>query len=78
MLRRRVARALWEAKLRSLGAEPLSGRGRLNSAEWWRRPGRPPFTVPLEEDGECDFWALQKIIHQQGGRTPFDPKIFDD
>ena len=71
MLLRFVPRSQWEKKLLDLGARPLPGIGPLNTAEWWRVPGRTPFTVPVEADGACEFWALQKIIQQQGGSTPF-------
>ncbi len=44
------------------GCEPLPGKGRLNTAEWWCRPSKgPPFTVPVEEDGRSDFRAIQRI-----------------
>ncbi|QRE74156.1 hypothetical protein [Methylobacterium aquaticum] len=57
-----LERSEWEAKLRRNGCEPLPGKGRLNTAEWWHRPGKgPPFTVPVEEDGHSDFWAIQRI-----------------
>ena len=53
--------------LRELGAEPLAGKTPLNTAEWWRRPDKPPFTVPVENDGRCDFWAFRRIYEAQGG-----------
>ncbi len=69
MLRGRyLDRPTWERKLRSIGAEPLPGLGHLNTAEWWRRPGHPPFTVPIEDDGKCDYWAFRRIFETQGGR----------
>lgn len=67
MILRFLRRAQWEERLRKLGAEPLAGKGKLNSAEWWRIPGQPPFTVPIEdESGKADFWAIQKLAAQLG------------
>lgn len=41
-----------ERKLREISAEPLINATSLNTAaEWWRVPGRFPFTVPIELDG---------------------------
>ncbi len=69
MLRDRfLDRPTWERMLRELGAAPLEGNTSLNTAEWWRRPGAPPFTVPVEMDGRCDFWAFRRIYEAQGGR----------
>jgi len=68
MLLRFLARSEWEPKLRAIGAEPMAGKTPLNTAEWWRRPGHPPFTVPIERDGQCDFWAFRRIYEAQGGR----------
>ena len=49
MIRSRwLERSEWEAKLRRNGCEPLPGKG-------------PPFTVPVEDDGRSDFWAVQRI-----------------
>lgn len=69
MILRFLSRAEWEAKLRSCGCEPLPGKGKLNTAEWWIRPGGIPFVVPIEDDsGRCDFWAIQKLAEQFGIR----------
>lgn len=69
MLRGRfLDRPTWERMLRALGAAPLAGMTPLNTAEWWRRPGQPPFTVPVEDDGSCDFWAFRRVYEAQGGR----------
>ena len=66
MIRSRwLSRAQWEKKLRQIGAEPLVGTGRLNTAEWWKRPNKPPFTVPVEDDGRADFWAIDRLCKQQ-------------
>jgi hypothetical protein len=60
-----LSRKEWEAKLRRWGCKPLEGKGELNTAEWWiGKLG--PFTVPVNDDGRCDFWAIQKIAQQQG------------
>lgn len=68
MLRGRwLDRPVWERMLRSLGAEPLAGLTPLNTAEWWRIPGRAPFTVPVDETGRCDFWAFRRLYEAQGG-----------
>jgi hypothetical protein len=66
-----IPRAVWEPKLRALGCVPLEGTGRLNTAEWWRQESGYPFTVPVEQDGSCDFWAFQKL-RQQLGHNLFD------
>jgi hypothetical protein len=60
-----LSRSKWEKKLRSIGAIPLDRKGKLNTAEWWRVPGKPPFTVPIEDDGKCEFWAIQRIYAEQ-------------
>jgi hypothetical protein len=67
LLNRPLSRPQWESKLRSLGASPLEGKTALNSAEWWVVPGGIPFTVPVEDDGSCDFWAIQKICRKLRG-----------
>jgi hypothetical protein len=61
-----LSRQAWQAKLRRWHCEPLAGKGRLNTAEWWIGPDRRPFTVPVENDGRCDFWAIQKICREFG------------
>lgn len=69
MLRGRfLDRPTWERMLRGLGAEPVQGRTRLSTAEWWARPGEMPFMVPAEDDGACDFWAFRRAYESQGGR----------
>jgi hypothetical protein len=74
MIPRFLTRAEWEAKLRRWGCEPLSGVGPLNTAEWWKRPeGGIPFTVPAEEDGSCDFWAIQRLASDFGRPPPARP-----
>jgi hypothetical protein len=52
----------WEARLVGYGCKALKDKGPLNSAEWWQMPWGSPFTVPIEEDGRCDEWAIQRII----------------
>lgn len=49
--------------MRRWGCTPLEGKGPLNTAEWWRgpEPDRMLFTVPIEGDGSCDFWAVQRL-----------------
>lgn len=64
-----LSRPQWESKLKKLGAEPLHGKGQLNTAEWWKAPGLGPFTVPVEADGGCDYWALQQICQALGDDT---------
>lgn len=60
--------------LREIGAEPLQGKGPLNTAEWWRvvGEGRLPFTVPIDSQGRCDLWAFRRIYETQGGRPLHD------
>lgn len=72
MILRFLSRSQWEKILRGVGAQPLQGKGALNSAEWWHVPGKPPFTVPIEDEtGRCDFWAIQKLREQLGGPMRF-------
>jgi len=60
---RSLSRNEWEASLRDYGCKPLNGKGPLNTAEWWQMPwGGNPFTVPVDDDGRCDKWALNKLI----------------
>lgn len=63
-----LQRHQWERKLRSWGCEPLQGLGPLNTAEWWKGP-RGVFTVPVEGDGLCDFWAIQRLAEWYGERA---------
>lgn len=75
-----LARSEWEAKLRRHGLKPLEGGGPLNATlEWWQAPnGGYPITVPIEKDGSCDFWAIQKICEDIGKpppKNPFKPVI---
>lgn len=72
MILRFLSRLQWEAKLRRWGCEPLEGKTKLNTAEFWRpASGGYPFTVPVEKDGSCDFWAIWKLC-EQFGRDPSD------
>ena len=72
MILRHIPRKDWEAKLRRHGCEPLEGKGKLNTAEWWKSPKGYPFTVPIEggKKGYVDFWALHKICEQHGIEKP--------
>ena len=71
---RLLRRDVWEAKLRSHGCEPLPGKGHLNGAEWWHKPGQYPFTVPVEDDeGNCEFWAIYRLIEDLGKTPPPNP-----
>jgi hypothetical protein len=58
---RLLPREEWSAELRRLGCQPLEGKGKLNTAEWWRVGGHL-FTVPLETAdgriGQADFERL--------------------
>lgn len=62
-----LLRYQWERKLRSWGCEPLQGLGRLNTAEWWKGP-RGVFTVPVEENDRCEFWAIKRLAEWYGER----------
>jgi hypothetical protein len=68
----------WETKLRSYGCEPLSGKGPLNTAEWWNAPWGQPLTVPVESNGRCEQWALQRVILDLVKRAPADWKFPPD
>ncbi len=62
MIEKYLSRAKWEKKLRAHGAQPLVGKGLLNTAEWWIIPGGIPFTVPVEKpDGHAEFWAIDRL-----------------
>lgn len=73
MLRDRfLSRSQWEKKLRKVGAQPLEGKGKLNTAEWWHLPKGAPFTVPVEDEtGRADFWAIKTLCDQLAA-----PRIF--
>jgi len=71
---RLLSRAEWEAKLRRCGAEPLQGKSSNNSGEWWHVPNRYPFKVPVEDDeGRCEFWAIQRIANDLDKPLPPNP-----
>lgn len=60
---RLLAREAWEPELRFYGCTPLAGKGKLNTAEWWRMPWQDyPFTVPVEEDGRMLEDDLQRLV----------------
>ena len=63
---RLLSREEWEAKLRRWHCRPLEGMGPLNTADWWVGPKGGPFTVPIEGDDQCEFWALQRICRDFG------------
>jgi hypothetical protein len=67
----------WEAKLRKYKCEPLSGKGLLNTAEWWKTPWGSLFIVPAEADGRCDEWAFQRLISDIMKLAPTS-WVFDD
>lgn len=74
MIAKFLSRQQWEAKLRRWGCTRLEGAGELNTAEFWRGPnGGYPFTVPVEDDGSCDFWAIQQIVADFGRPPPPNP-----
>ena len=73
-----LRRDQWEKRLREIGAEPLEGKGGLNTAEWWHLPVGAPFTVPVEHDGRCDFWALQKLCEDLTGPRLFKGPLHPD
>jgi hypothetical protein len=77
MILRFLSRAQWEAKLRALGAEPLPGKTKLNTAEWWRVPAQPPFTLASETNGDLDFWAFQRLCQLLGAETPYLDDLSD-
>ncbi len=60
---RLLHRTEWEARLRRrYDCKPLDGKGPLNTAEWWQTPWSHPFTVPVDSEGRCEEWALQRLI----------------
>lgn len=73
MIIKQLPRSVWEGKLRRWACRPMDGKGRLNTAEWWIGKNGP-FTVPIDEDGTCEFWALQMICKANG----IDPREADN
>jgi hypothetical protein len=71
---RLLNRAEWEAKLRLWKCKPLEGKGLLNTAEWWIGVRGGPFTVPVEGDDQCEFWALHRICEAFG----FNPIVLNN
>jgi len=69
---RLLSRSEWEAKLRRWGCAPLDGAGPLNTAEWWRGP-KYPFTVPVDDEGYCEFWAIKRLCDDFGRQPPPNP-----
>ena len=68
-----VPREEWEAELRYYGCEPLAGKGKLNTAEWWRMPFQAyPFTVPCEADGRMPQSALEDRVLKILAAAPDD------
>lgn len=68
---RHIPRNTWEGTLRSYGCRPAEGLTALNTAEWWRWPwGGFPFTVPIDDDGYVDEWALTKLIAEMATIAP--------
>ena len=66
-----VAREEWEAELRFYGCKPLEGKGKLNTAEWWRTPWQPyPFTVPVEANGRMLQSDLDELAIRIAGSAP--------
>ena len=74
-LGRFLPRPKWEKMLRNLGAAPDASMPNIPGAEWWRRPDELPFTVPVEDNGDSDFWGIQKICEAQGGRQKFNRSL---
>ncbi len=66
-----IGRDVWEKTLIGYGCYPQPGLTPLNTAEWWRWPfPGAPFTVPADEDGNMDHWALQRIIADMARLAP--------
>jgi len=58
-----LQRSEWEPELRFYGCKPLEGKGKLNTAEWWRMPWQAyPFTVPVESDGRLHQGAFDELL----------------
>ena len=73
-----LQRAEWEARLRErYQCQILGGKGPLNTAEWWQTPWGHPFTVPVDADGRCEEWALQRLILDFVKCAPADWKFPD-
>jgi hypothetical protein len=73
-----VPREAWEKVLRDFGCSPLEGKGKLNTAEWWKGP-RGVFTVPVEADGASDYWSVRRFERWLRGELahPY-PEGWDD
>ena len=69
MLKSRVARAEWEARLRELGCTPAEGIPKRQTGEFWRYPkqGQYPFFVSYDDGGWMDGWALVRLLRDIKG-----------
>jgi hypothetical protein len=68
-----LPRPVWEDKLRAIGAVRVQDGTTFSSAEAWKRGKGLPFMVPVEDNGDCEFWALQRIIEAQTGKPILSP-----
>jgi hypothetical protein len=72
-----LPRSEWEAQLLHYKCFPVEGKGRLNTAEWWRAKWNYLFTVPIEADGSCHQEAFQRLVANIMASAPKDMR-FDD
>jgi len=57
-----LPREEWEVQLLHYKCRPLQGKGKLNTAEWWRTKWDYLFIVPVENDGTCHQQDFQRVI----------------
>lgn len=71
---RLIPREEWEIQLRQLNCQRVFGKhvGVLESAEVWENEHKRWFTVPVEENGSVDKWALDRLLQQIPHMKPLD------
>ncbi len=76
MIPKILSRPQWEHLLRQEGYLPWDG-GPLNAnLERWQLPQKPPYPVPVEADGSCDYWVIRRLVLTARGEPiplPYDP-----
>jgi hypothetical protein len=55
-------RSEWEARLARVHCEPLQGKTKLNTAEWWKAPWGFVFTVPVDQNDMINQIDLSAVI----------------
>lgn len=68
MIPKTLRRDQWEKKLRALGLKPHDGLGKINTAEFWSDGTGYPISIPVDEHGDVDFWAFQRLCKVLGDK----------